>query len=112
MENASSKDTHCGTCENIPMRGNASIRNPDHSASMKRLNRVRGQLEAVSRMIQDQEYCPSIIQQIRAATSALRGLEAEILRGHLRGCVKTAFESKDPFAMNDKIEEIIGLWNK
>ncbi len=83
----------------------------DHSASLKRLNRIRGQIDAVARMIEERKYCPEILQQIRAAESALRSLEAEILRGHLRGCVKTAFESKNPFIADDKIEEIVRLWN-
>lgn len=82
---------------------------PDHAASKKRINRIKGQLDAVSRMIDERVYCPDIIQQIRAATSALRGLEAEVLRGHLRGCVKKAMESKNSFEVNDKIEEILQL---
>lgn len=82
---------------------------PDHSSSKKRLNRAKGQLEAVSRMIDERRYCPEIIQQIRAARSALLGLESEILRGHLRGCVKKAFESRNSFEANDKIEEILEL---
>lgn len=54
----------------------------DHTASKKRLNRIKGQLDAVSKMIDDRKYCPDIIQQIRAAKSALQGLEFEILEGH------------------------------
>lgn len=86
--------------------------NHDHSLSLKRLNRIQGQLEGVSRMIQEKKYCLEILQQLRAAGSAMKGLEGEILRGHLRGCVSRAFESKDAFDVNDKIEEVIELWNK
>ncbi|PWU18871.1 MAG: hypothetical protein C5B49_06565 [Bdellovibrio sp.] len=85
---------------------------PDHSASKKRINRIKGQLNAVARMIDDREYCPNIIQQIRAAKNALQSLESEILRGHIRGCVKKAFQSKDAFETNDKIEEILELINR
>jgi DNA-binding FrmR family transcriptional regulator len=85
---------------------------PDHSAAKARINRVKGQLDAVSRMIEERKYCPDILQQVRAATSALRGLEAVILRGHLRGCVKTAFQSKNAFDSDAKIEEIIQLWTR
>lgn len=84
-------------------------KHPDHSASKKRINRIRGQLDAVARMIDSREYCPNIIQQIRAATSALRGLEAEILGGHLRGCVKSALASKDANETDAKIEEIMRM---
>ena len=112
------KDDECGQCE----AGELSASSPsntaaqksnrthtDHAASKKRLNRIRGQLDAVARMIDDREYCPDIIQQIRAAASAMKSLEAEILRGHLRGCVRQAFESKDGFEMHDKIDEILEL---
>ncbi len=120
MEKQIIKDEKCGSCD-APDQDAATGRSagasiegmhPDHSASKKRINRVKGQLDAVARMIDEREYCPGIIQQIRAATSALRGLEAEVLRGHLRGCVKKAIQSNDSFEVNDKIEEILQLLSK
>ena len=80
-----------------------------HGASKRRINRVKGQLDAVSRMIDEQRYCPDIIYQIRAATNALKALELEILRGHLKGCVKTAFQSRDSSEIESKITEIMKL---
>ncbi|MGZ3671306.1 MAG: metal-sensitive transcriptional regulator [Bdellovibrionota bacterium] len=115
MDKQLDNEKNCGTCEPGAATGSRKGRaptHPDHTASLKRLNRIKGQLEAVARMIEGRKYCPDIIQQIRAADSALRGLEAEILRGHLRGCVKKAFESKNSFEVNDKIEEILHLWSK
>lgn len=105
----------CGECEHeTPARARkpTAPAHPDHSSSLKRLNRIKGQLDAVGRMIEGRKYCLDILQQIRAADSALRGLEAEILRGHLRGCVRKAFETKNTFEVNDRIEEILGLWKK
>ncbi|MGE4133668.1 MAG: metal-sensitive transcriptional regulator [Bdellovibrionales bacterium] len=115
------KDGACGHCEEIEpgvagANGSGEPKtkgaNPDHAASKKRINRIRGQLDAVARMIDEREYCPDIIQQIRAATSAMKSLESEILRGHLRGCVREAFESKDGFEIHDKIDEILNLINR
>ncbi len=120
MEKQIIKDEKCGACD-APTQATTTDRgvgastagmHPDHSASKKRINRVKGQLDAVARMIDEREYCPDIIQQIRAATAALRGLEAEVLRGHLRGCVKKAIQSNDSFEVNDKIEEILQLLSK
>ena len=85
---------------------------PDHSACIARINRVKGQLDAVTRLIQGSEYCPKIIQQVRAAKNALHGVETEILKRHLRGCVTTALESPDAFKAGDKIEEIVNLFSK
>jgi len=90
--------------------GAPKSQHPDHSASKKRINRVKGQIDAVSRMIDERRYCPEIIQQIRAATNALKGLEQEVLKGHLEGCVREAMESKDPFVVRNKVDEILKLW--
>lgn len=85
---------------------------PDHSASKKRINRVKGQLDAVSRMIDERKYCPDIIQQVRAAKSALQGLEFEILERHLEGCVHDALQARDKEDMKTKIEEIMTLMKR
>jgi len=101
------------TCHGAVKKKNSKISeklHPDHSGAQKRLNRIKGQIEAVSRMIEDRKYCLEIVQQVRAATSALKGLEQEILRGHLEGCVREAMVSKDPFEMRNKIDEILKLW--
>lgn len=81
----------------------------DHTSELKRLNRIIGQVEGVERMILEQRYCPEIVQQIKAARSALKSLEASIVEGHMRHCVKQAIASRDPFVMQQKIEEIILL---
>lgn len=112
------KDSECGHCGDHEADAmstdvqNAKGQHPDHGASKKRINRIRGQLDAIARMIDDREYCPDIIQQIRASSSALKSLESEILRGHLRGCVREAFDSKDSFEIHDKIDEILSLLNR
>lgn len=82
---------------------------PDHTLHIKRLNKVKGQIEGIERMIDDKRYCLDIIAQLRAAASALKAVEAEIFKTHLRGCVKQAFASKDIFESDDKVQEIIKL---
>lgn len=84
---------------------------PDHSPSQKRINRIKGQVEAVSRMIDEKKYCLDIIQQVRAASSALKSLEQEILKKHLEMCVRQAMESEDSILANHKIEEIVKIWS-
>lgn len=107
------KKEKCGGCEDFDAAhsgaDSSAGRHPDHSPSKARVNRVQGQLNAVSRMIDEREYCPKIIQQVRAAKNALGALEGELMRRHLRGCVKVAFESRDTFEVNEKIEEIMKI---
>ena len=81
----------------------------DHSAEIKRLSRIKGQVEGIERMIHEHRYCPDIVQQIKAIRSALKSLEASIVEGHMRNCVKEAIASRDAFVVQEKIEEIILL---
>ena len=62
-------------------------------------------------MIEENRYCPEIMTQTRAISSALRSLEAKLLQVHLESCVRNAFESgsKDREA---KIEELVELFRK
>lgn len=82
----------------------------DHSAELKRLSRIKGQVEGIERMISERRYCPEIVQQIKAARAALKGLEASIIEGHVRHCVKDAIASRDAATIQEKIEEVIILF--
>ena len=80
-----------------------------HHVEIPRLRRIRGQIEGIEKMIQDERYCIDIIQQIKAARSALRSLENSVLKTHLEGCVKGIIKEKSEANANKKIEEIIKL---
>ncbi len=82
---------------------------PDHSSHIVRLKKVKGQIEGIERMIVDRRYCPDIIAQLKAASSALKAIEAEVFKTHLRGCVKQAFSAGDSFKSEEKIQEIVKL---
>lgn len=81
----------------------------DHTPQLKRLKRIKGQVDGVERMIVDYRYCPEIVMQIKAIRSALLGLETAVIEGHLRSCVKAAIASGDPKVAEQKITEIVGL---
>ena len=82
---------------------------PDHSIHISRLKRVKGQIEGIERMIIDKRYCPDIIVQLRAAASAMKSIEAEVFKTHLKNCVKQAFIDSDPYKSDEKVLEVIKL---
>lgn len=85
--------------------------NPDHRAEILRINRIQGQLDGIKKMIESQRYCPEILTQTKAITSAIRALEAQILEKHLRHCVQNALaQNSDESAV--KIEELVTLFLK
>ena len=81
----------------------------DHSSELKRLSRIKGQVEGVERMIIDKRYCPEIVNQIKAIRSALKSLEANVIEGHMRSCVNQAIKSRDPIVVQEKLDEIVSL---
>lgn len=86
-----------------------SSTNPDHSLVLGRLNKIKGQLEGIERMISERRYCVDILTQLRASSSALRSIEGVILQKHLRNCVQDALLLKDQNQIELKIEEMVKL---
>ncbi|MNK07869.1 Copper-sensing transcriptional repressor CsoR [compost metagenome] len=94
------------------MKKSKEVLHPDHGIHKKRLSRIKGQLEGIEKMIDDRRYCTDIVIQLRAAASALRSLENQILETHIEGCVKTAVASKNKDEAAKKIDEIMELIRK
>lgn len=90
-------------------RRKKAIEHPNHTETLPRLKRAQGQVDAVGRMIEEKKYCPDILQQLRAAISALKALEAVILQNHLEHCVQDAMLSRDKNIIEGKISELIRL---
>jgi DNA-binding FrmR family transcriptional regulator len=78
-----------------------------HEENKTRLARVEGQVRAVSRMINDGEYCIDIITQIQAARSALKSVSKIILEKHLKHCVAEALDENNSATIDEKLEEIM-----
>ncbi|MDX1443246.1 MAG: metal-sensitive transcriptional regulator [Gammaproteobacteria bacterium] len=81
-------------------------KHPDHSEQLKRIARARGQLDGVSRMIDEGRYCVDILTQLRAARSALRAVEDAVLKTHVQHCVKDALEGGDEADARARIDEL------
>ncbi len=65
--------------------------NPTHKTSaLNRLRTVRGHLEAVITMVEDDRYCPEVMKQVSALQSSLERVNRVVLQNHLETCVITA----------------------
>lgn len=79
---------------------------PCHKSQLPKLNRAKGQVEAVSRMIEENRYCVDILTQVQAARAALKSIELAILQTHMGACVTEAAKQKDPAKKEEKLREI------
>jgi len=51
---------------------------------LARVHRVRGQIEAVERAVENEKGCAQVLQLVVAARGAMNSLMAEIIEGHIR----------------------------
>ena len=68
--------------------GRHKMRTPEQQkALLTRLKRVEGQIRGIERMVENNAYCPDILVQVSAATSALNSFNKVLLGCHIRSCV-------------------------
>ncbi|GBD34793.1 Copper-sensing transcriptional repressor CsoR [bacterium HR35] len=61
---------------------------------LRRLNIIKGQIEGLRNMIENDKYCVDILIQSMAVKNALSGIEDLILENHLKTHVKEQFKNK------------------
>ena len=82
------------------------------SATLKRLNRIEGQVRGLARMVEGDRYCIDIVTQIAAVRAALRRVEEEILREHVAHCVEHAIASGDKADQRAKVAELMNVMGR
>jgi DNA-binding FrmR family transcriptional regulator len=56
-------------------------------SALNRLKTVRGHLDGVIRMVEEEQYCPEIMKQISALQGSLEGVNRVLLQNHVETCV-------------------------
>jgi FrmR/RcnR family transcriptional regulator, repressor of frmRAB operon len=62
---------------------------------LARVRRIRGQLDAVERALEEDASCAALLQQITACRGALDGLIAEVVEDHIRDHMMDPKASRD-----------------
>jgi DNA-binding FrmR family transcriptional regulator len=94
------------------MTNSCDGKHPNYEKYIPRINKIAGQLNGIKRMIEDQRYCPDIISQLKAVSSACQSLEIIMLEKHLERCVMEAFKSNDQSEQANKIKELSVLYKR
>ncbi len=56
----------------------------DKAKLLARVRRIRGQIEATERALEDEQGCSRVLNLIAAARGAINSLMGEVLEGHIR----------------------------
>ncbi len=78
--------------------------------TLKRLNRIAGQVRGLAGMVEEDRYCIDILTQLSAVRAALRKVEDEILRDHVNHCVAGAIKSGNKADQHKKIDELMEVF--
>ena len=73
-----------------------------------RINRISGQLTAINKMVQNDEYCNDILIQVVAVEKSMKSLANSILQTHLYKCVAEDLERGNL----EVIDELISLFKR
>ncbi len=69
--------------------------------ALRRLNIIKGQLDGLKRMIENEKYCIDVIIQSMAIKNALSGIEDIILENHFRTHVPKQLKNKKEVAIKE-----------
>lgn len=93
----------CCHCEKTKERTEEERR-----ALINRLSRIEGQVRGLKEMLQRDAYCPDILVQVSAVTSALNSFSKELLSSHIRTCVADGIRRGD----EEVIDELVCVLQK
>ena len=73
------------TPRQYPVRAAAVPHSPaEKKKALARVRRIRGQLDALQRALEEGADCAPVLQQLAAVRGAVNGLMSEVLESHLR----------------------------
>ena len=73
----------------------------------KRLARLKGQVEGIERMLDQNRPCVEILTQISAAQEALRGASRVMVRNYLEKCATTAIREGREQEVYDEVMDLV-----
>lgn len=56
----------------------------DKKKLLDRVRRIRGQIDAIEKALEDEKDCSDILHHIAGCRGAMNGLMAEVVEGHIR----------------------------
>ena len=78
--------------------------NRERANALRYLKTVKGQIDGIIHMLEEERYCIDISNQIMASSALLKKANLHILSGHLESCLKTAMVNKNE--TDEKLKEI------
>ena len=76
----------------------------EKKALVRRLRMAEGQIRGIQAMVENDAYCPEILIQVSAVTSALNSFNRELLACHIKSCVAEDIKQGDENAIDEFVK--------
>jgi len=83
------------------------VKQEHKTAALNRLKTVRGHIDAVIAMVEDERYCPDIMKQVSALEGSLEGVNRVLLQNHVETCVMRAVDEGRSAEIVDELLETL-----
>jgi CsoR family transcriptional regulator, copper-sensing transcriptional repressor len=83
------------------------MREVHKQGALNRLKTVRGHLDAVITMVEEERYCPEVMKQVSALQSSLEKVNRILLQNHIETCVPVAVADGRAEEMVDELMEAL-----
>lgn len=82
----------------------------DKKKLLNRVRRIRGQIEAIEKALEQEKDCHAVLQTVVACRGAINGLMGEMINGHIREHVLDPHEKLPPHRA-EATEQLIDIVN-
>lgn len=79
----------------------------DRDSLLQRMRKIEGQARGIQKMIEEDRYCPDIIQQLTALSHAADEVSLILLQDHVEGCVVDAIQEEHGEPMIRELMEVV-----
>lgn len=79
----------------------------DKKTIARLLNTAKGQINGIEKMVNENQYCIEISNQILASIAILKRLNMEILDAHLHSCVLNEKDEAEKLNKMNEISEVL-----
>lgn len=85
------------------------IRSEEEKKLLKnRINRISGQVNGISKMIDDDRYCDDILIQLASLEKTIKSLASVVLENHMKSCMVEDIKE----GRLDVVDEIVDLFKR
>ena len=80
----------------------------EKDALVRRLRRIEGQTRGLQKMVEEDRWCPDILQQIAAVTAALDKVALGLAEGHVQHCMAIGDDPQRREEMTSELMQALG----